>query len=183
MIFDLQFVKVSELTESQQDGLAKLDAECFGDVPDLEVKENFIAEPFGYLFAFVGDEIISRAALFKREVKFAGEPIILGGIGGVCVGKNYRHHGVASSLVKRALIILREEGCDVACLNVDLEKKIYSLYEKLGFTMMEREISFENVRGEVVRDKGTMFTPLSSQEKYNLIMNSPETFHYDLGYW
>jgi len=183
MIFDLRFVKAGELSSPQQAGLAKLDAECFGDVDEVEIKENLIAQPFGYLFAFVGDEIISRAALFKREVKFAGESIVVWRIGGVCVGKNYRHHGVASSLVKRALIILRDQLCDVVCLNVDLEKKVYSLYEKLGFTMMEREISFENVRGEIVKDKGTMFIPLVSPEKYNLIMNSSETFHYGRGYW
>jgi hypothetical protein len=86
-------------------------------------------------------------------------------------------------MVKRTLIVLSDEHCDVACLNVDLEKKVYPIYEKLGFTMMERDISFENVRGEIVKDKGTMFTPLASPEKYNLIMNSPDTFHYGKGYW
>jgi hypothetical protein len=28
-----------------------------------------------------------------------------------------------------------------------------------------------------------MFIPLASPEKYNLIMNSTETFHYGRGYW
>ena len=57
------------------------------------------------------------------------------------------------------------------------------LYEKLGFTLMPRDISFENIRGEIIREPGTMFTPLVSQEKYDLIMNSSETFHYGRGYW
>ena len=183
MNFAIELVKAGELTTEQQLGLNALDRECFGDVPEQAVTEDFIAEPFAYLFAMIGHQMISRVALFKREVVFAGQTIILGGIGGVCVTTLHRHHGIASSMLKRALLILREEKCDLACLNVDLERKIYGVYEKLGFTMMEREISFENVRGEVVRDKGTMFIPLNSPEKYEFIMNGTETFHYGHGYW
>jgi predicted acetyltransferase len=183
MIFDLQFVKVEELTETQRVALAKLDAECFGDVPKAEVVENFIAEPFAYLFATVKNELISRVALFKREIIFDNQPVLVGGMGGVCVTKLYRHHGVASSMLKRALVVLRSEKCDVGCLNVDLDKKIYGIYEKLGFTMMSREISFENISGEIIHELGTMFIPICSEEKYNLIRQSTSTFHYGKGYW
>lgn len=183
MNFAIELVKVDELTQAQQAGLDALNRECFGDVPEQSIREDFIAEPFGYLFAMIGKAMISRVALFKREVVFVGQNIILGGIGGVCVTTKHRHHGVASSMLKRALLILREEKCDVVCLNVDLEKKIYHVYEKLGFTMMKRKISFENVRGEIVHDQGTMFISVCSPEKYNLIMNSTETFHYGRGYW
>ncbi len=183
MIFDIQLVKAGELTPQQQAGLAKLNEECFGDVLQEEVEENFIAEPFAYLFAVAQGQIISRVALFKREVQFAGQKIMLGGMGGVCVATLHRHQGIASSMLKRGLAILREAKCDLACLNVDLEKKIYSLYTKLGFTMMEREISFKNVRGDTVRDRGTMFIPLCSSAKYDLVMNNNETFHYGRGYW
>lgn len=183
MNFAIELVKAGELTTNQQTGLDALNQECFGDVPTQEITDNFIAEPFAYLFAMIGKAMISRVALFKREVVFASQKVILGGIGGVCVTTRHRHHGVASSMLKRALLILREEKCDVACLNVDLEKKIYPIYEKLGFTMMERAISFENVRGETVHDQGTMFIPICSPDKYELIINSSETFHYGRGYW
>lgn len=183
MNFDIKHVKLGDMTPLYQADLDKLNKECFGDVPDEESKEDFFAEPYSYLFAMIGNQMISRVALFKREVVFAGQKIALGGIGGVCVGVDYRHHGVASSMVKRGLVILRAEGCDVACLNVDLEKKIYSLYTKLGFVMMERDISFENVHGVIKHEPGTMFAPLNSPEKFALIMNSSETFHYGRGYW
>lgn len=183
MHFAIELVKAGELTPDQQAGLDALNKECFSDVPDKDVQEDFIAEPLAYLFAMIGKEMISRVALFKREVQFSGQTIILGGIGGVCVATAHRHHGVASSMLKRALLILRQEKCDVACLNVDPEKKIYPVYEKLGFTLMKRETSFENVHGNIVHDQGTMFIPLCSPEKYELIMNSTETFHYGRGYW
>jgi len=183
MNFAIEFIKVADISPDQQAGLEALNLECFGDVPKQEITDNFIAEPFGYLFAMVGEKLISRVALFKREVVFASQKILVGGMGGVCVTTNHRHHGVASSMIKRAILILTQEHCEVACLNVDLGKNIYHIYQQLGFTLMSRDISFENVRGEIVREPGTMFIPLASLEKYNLIMNSPETFHYGRGYW
>ena len=183
MNFAIELAKAEEITPDQQAGLATLNQECFGDVPAQEITDNFIAEPFAYLFAMIGKQVISRVALFKREVIFAGQKIMVGGIGGVCVTTKHRHHGVASSMLKRALLVLKEEQCDVACLNVDLEKKIYPVYEKLGFALMPRDISFENVRGEIIREPGTMFIPLVSQAKFDLIMNSSTTFHYGRGYW
>lgn len=183
MNFAIGLVKAGELTVDQQAGLDALNAECFGDVPTVEISDNFIAEPFGYLFAMIGKEMISRVALFKREVVFDGQKISVGGIGGVCVRTNYRHHGIASSMVKRAVLTLTQQGCDVACLNVDLEKNVYHLYEKLGFALMSRNISFENIRGEIISEPGTMFIALNSPEKYQLVMNSSATFHYGRGYW
>lgn len=183
MNFAIELVKAVDITRSQQIGLDTLNRECFGDVPAQEIAENFIAEPFAYLFAMIGKQMISRVALFKREALFEGQKILLGGIGGVCVTTIHRHHGVASSMLKRALATLKSEACDMACLNVDLEKMVYRVYEKLGFTMMNREISFENVRGEIVREAGTMFIPINSPDKYDLIMNSTATFHYGRGYW
>jgi predicted acetyltransferase len=183
MNFAIERVRVEDITPEQQTELDKLNQECFGDVADVESQENFVAEPFAYLFAFIGKEIISRLALYKREIMFSNQKILVGGIGGVCVTSAHRHHGVASSMLKRALLILKEEKCDIACLNVDLDKKIYGIYEKLGFKMMDRDISFENIRGEIIHEPGSMFMALESPEKYALVMESTETFHYGKGYW
>jgi predicted acetyltransferase len=183
MNFAIELVRIEDITPEQQIGLDKLNQECFGDVASVEIQENFIAEPFAYLFAFIGKEIVSRLALYKREISFSSQKILVGGIGGVCVTTVHRHHGVASSMLKRALLILKEEKCEIACLNVDLDKKIYGIYEKLGFKMMEREISFENVHGQIIHEPGSMFIALNSPEKYTLVMESTETFHYGKGYW
>lgn len=181
MNFVIEYAKAGELTPLQQRGLDLLNQECFGDVPQDEVEEDF-AYPDAFLFAMIGQEVIARIGLYKRDISFTNQSIVLGGIGGVCVTTKHRHHGIASSLIKRGLLKLKEEQCDLACLNVDLDKKIYGIYTKLGFTMMERNISFENIHGQVISEPGSMFIPLCSQEKYDLVMNSSETFHYGRGY-
>lgn len=177
------FVPVNQLSPTHQQAIDKLNKECFGDVDPQEVVENFIAVPFGYIFALNEEKIIGRLALFKRQIKFANKDVFLGGIGGVCVSTVYRHQGVATEMLQHGLSVLHDEGCDVACLNVDLEKKIYGVYEKLGFTMMDRDISFENIHGQIIRESGTMFIPVCSPTLYNLVMQSKETFHYGRGYW
>ena len=183
MGIEIEYIKSTELSEVQRSALSRLDKECFWDVPETAINEDFIADPVAYIFAKNDGVIIARLAVFKRKIVFDNRDIVLGGMGGVCVTENMRHIGIASMMLKQGLEILKSEKCDIACLNVDLDKKIYSVYEKLGFVLMPREISFENVNGEIVKELGTMFIPVCSSEIYDLVMSSSTTFHYGKGYW
>ena len=78
---------------------------------------------------------------------------------------------------------LKDQGCDITCLNADLDKGAYKVYQGVGFTFMERKASFENIKGKTVFVDGTMFMPLKSEKIFDLVMNSQETFHYGKGYW
>ena len=68
-------------------------------------------------------------------------------------------------------------------MTVDLEEPMYGFYEKLGFKMMEREISFTDIHGKRIYENGSMFIPINSMDIYNHIMNSRKIFHYGNGYW
>jgi len=70
-----------------------------------------------------------------KEITFSGRDIILGGLGGVCVTANYRGKGIATKMLKLGLDELRNRDCDIACLNVDLKKQAYGVYEKMGFKL------------------------------------------------
>lgn len=181
LAFDI--VDETDLSPIQLGAKKSLEQECFGDVDAQEIEENFIAAPFGRIFALYRGVIVGMLSLYLREVKFDGKSILVGGLGGVCVTKPERSKGVATEMLYEGLAILKEMGCDVACLNVDLEKKLYGLYEKVGFVMMKRNISYENIHGEIVRELGTMFRPIGSQKLFDLIMHSSSTFHYGRGYW
>jgi predicted acetyltransferase len=178
-----QLVHEGNITASEKVAIQKLQKECFDDVPKESIEEDFIAESFAKIFAYNGSDIVGMLSLKKRNITFAGKSIVLGGIGGVCVAGNMRGKGIATQMLKNGLEVLKKEKCDIACLNVDLKKEAYKLYEKAGFTMMERPISFENSKGEIKHDTGTMFIPLCSKAIYDFIMNSKETFHYGKGYW
>lgn len=180
---NIVFVSEENLNEDQKRRIEELGIECFSDVNSEEVSEDFIAESFGRLFAIEGGEIIGMLGLFKRVVKFEDEEIILGGMGGVCVTENMRGQGIATKLLQKGLEILKEQGCEIACLNVNREKQAYKLYEKLGFEFLNRDISYEDVNGKIKYDGNSMFIPLNSKEKYQKVMNSRAVFHQGRGYW
>ena len=161
----------------------RLQKHCFSDVDPKDIEEYFYNEGFAMLLGLIDNKIVGLVGLFKRNVEFNGKRIVVGGIGGVCTQKNFRRKGIASKLIRRGLQILKDKKCDVACLNTDLSKTVYKLYEKNGFKLMKRKISFEDVNGKIRYDTGAMFIPIGSKKIYNYIMNSKKTFHYGRGYW
>jgi predicted acetyltransferase len=171
------------LTEQQERAVEKLNKECFSHVPKEEIEECFYAESFARTFVQQNDNIIGQVGLFRRNVKHDGKEVVLGGIGGVCVTRKMRRKGIATKMVKQALRILEQKKCDVACLNADVARNAHKFYETIGFTMMNRKVSFEDKHGKMRYDEGTMFISLCSKEIYQHIMNSDRIFHYGKGYW
>jgi len=78
--------------------------------------------------------------------------------------QNMRRRKIATRLMQEGLQILKDKSCDVACLNADLTKTAYKFYEKTGFRLINREISFEDIHGRTRYDTGTMFIPICSKE-------------------
>lgn len=181
----IQVVPIADVTAAQLGAVTRLNNDCFHDVPQADSEEDFITgdATIARVFAFADGQMVGNLAVKRREIDFDGHHIVLGGVAGVCVGSAWRRQGIGRRMVARALEVLDAEGCDIACLNADETKTAYKLYEDLGFAFMRRPISFENVRGEVKYDTGTMFRPIHSQVLYDLVMNSQATFHYGRGYW
>lgn len=179
----LRFVLEKNLTQVQKQVIKRLQKECFSDVPQESIEEDFIAKEFARIFAYKDNKIVGMLGLHRRKITFGGKKIILGGLAGICVTEKMRRKGIAAQILQKGLEILKKEKCDVACLNADLEKKAYKLYQKIGFKFMKRKISFENVKGEIKYDTGTMFIPVCSKSIYDFIMKSKEIFHYGRGYW
>lgn len=181
----VKFLLVPEgkLTDQQKSSMDKLERECFSDVNPKEAEECFYAESFVRVLAYSKDELVGHLRLFRRNVEFDGRKVVLGGAEGACVTRRMRGRGIATAMMRKGLAVLKRRKCDVACLNADLSKNIYKLYEKLGFRLMDRKISFEDIHRKIRYDSGTMFIPICSKEMYNHIMNSDEIFHYGKGYW
>lgn len=180
----LVFVPTEQLSSAQKLRIKELQGECFSHVSRRDIEEFFIAESFGWIFAYENTRIVAQVELYSRDVSFERKRIRLGGIGGTCVTESRRNRGIATRLVKEGLRILRHMKCDVACLSADVKNHPDGgLYRSLGFSLMDREISFEDVRGGMRHDHGELFIPVCSKEIYDLIMNSDKTFHIGRGYW
>ena len=173
----------NKVTNIQQRSIKRLQKICFGHIDAKEIKEHFFPKGFAWVLAYHNDELVSILELHKRRRVFDKSKFLLGGVAGVCVDSCMRKRGIGSKLIIKGLEVLKENGCDVACMTVELEEPMYGFYEKFGFKMMEREISFTDVNGKRIYDGGTMFIPINSVDIYNHIMNSCKIFHYGNGYW
>jgi predicted N-acetyltransferase YhbS len=181
---EVVFVHLSELTSGQKERIKELQKECFSHVSHEEIQQCFIAEGFGWIFAYENGLIVGQVELHSRTVLFEGKQVSLGGLGGTCVTAAERNRGIAKALVKKGLEILGHEKSDVACLNANIEHHPNGgLYHQLGFRVMKRKISFDDVYGKTRYDIGELFIPLCSQEAYDFIMKSDKTFHLGRGYW
>src|SRR5712691_8162924 len=179
------FVRLSELSSGQIRRIKELQKECFSHVSREEIEECFIAEGFGWIFAYENMIIVGQVELYSRMVLFEGKQVSLGGLGGTCVTATARNRGIAKMIVKKGLEILAHENkSDVACLNADIKHHTNGgLYYQLGFRLMKRKVSFEDLHGKTRYDIGELFIPLCSQKTYAFIMKSDETFHLGRGYW
>ena len=184
-LIKLVLVPEDELSDQQKQGVLELERQCFGDVDPKEGEECFYAEVHGRILAYSREELVGYLILHKRNMEFDGREIIVGGAAGACVAECMRGRGIGERLMKKGLAALKKQGCDVACLNADPKnrKAAFELYKKLGFKLMEKRISFEDIHGNIRYDTGTMFIPLMSRELFNHIMNGKNIFHYGRGYW
>lgn len=182
---EVVFVPLGELTVGQKQRIGELQKECFSHVSREDIQECFISEGFGWIFARENGLIVGQLELHSRTVLFEGKQVSLGGLGGTCVTQAARNRGIARALVEKGLEILRqEEKSDVACLSADIEHHPDGgLYHQMGFRLMKRKISFEDVYGKTRYDIGELFIPLCSRETYDFIMKSDRTFHLGRGYW
>ena len=180
----LVFVKTEGLSPAQKQRVHELQAECFGHISQKEIKECFFAKSFGRILVYEGSDMVGQAELFARRIYFQGVKILLGGVGGTCVTRSNRHRVIGKAIVRFGLDILREKKCDIACLGANVrEYPRGGLYYTMGFRVMKRRVSFEDVHGRMRYDTGEMFAPVSSRAIYDSVMTGKTIFHIGRGYW
>ncbi len=144
--------------------------------------EKFFSQPKTWILAFEADEIIGRVLLHKRTITFGRKKIILGGIGGVCTRKDKRNQGLASTMLREAIAILKEWNCDIAYLCADIEKS-GSLYSRAGFVPLQKPYSFYGRSGKLHEQHNGMIAPLNSLEIFEEILRAQEILHIGSGNW
>jgi GNAT superfamily N-acetyltransferase len=76
-------------------------------------------------------QILSHAGALLRDGFAGGQPVRIGGVGGVKTHPEARGRGLASGVVRRAVELFREQGADFALLVC--EPAQVPFYERLGW--------------------------------------------------
>jgi len=178
-------VAENQVTPEQEEEMLGLQIACFSDqVTPEEVEEDFVSLPVARVLAYHQDELIACAGVFKREVEYEGQRIMVGGFG-PCTREDWRRLGIGTLVCRVAMEYLQGLGCDIAFLSVDTGRETHPLYERLGFKMLPRPFVYANVWGELKESDGGMIAPLCSQELFERVLQGGAQFALtpEPGYW
>jgi ribosomal protein S18 acetylase RimI-like enzyme len=140
---------------------------------------------FKYIVAITNQMVVGIIILWKRTVQYHGKPIVVGGLGGVGVQKEYRGRGIATSMLTTAKETLDLSDCDVAFLGTDIhDPQMLKIYGRIGFVPLNKAFSYEGKSGEHYEDATSgMIAPIHSHELYNEILKDTEPFNIGIGTW
>ena len=182
---DIIVVDEAKLTSEQADEMLRLQIACFSDQVTIEeVEEDFDRPPVARVLAYDQDNLIACAEVFKREVEYDGQTIILGGFA-PCTREDWRGQGIATRVCKTAMDSLRRQECDMAFLSVDTERETHPLYERLGFRMLPKPFIYANIRGELKESESGMIVPLCSPALFEQVLRGESQLALtpEVGYW
>jgi len=156
------------------------------DEERAEHRDRFSAQgdAFKLIVAVDEGEVVGFAVAYRRSIRFAGWPIVLGGIGGVCVAPEYRRQGIATRLTTAALDELKWVGCDVAYLCIRTEAPgLTELFGRAGFARLTYGHTYLGASGRRYVDQDGMIAPVLSQQFFEAIVLQPEPFDVGQGNW
>ena len=90
---------------------------------------------------FVGTDagrIVSTLQVFRKTVRVDGAALAVGGVGNVYTDPTYRHAGVASALLERAIAVMQRHGFDASLLFASR----LDFYARFGWQSHLRYLSF-----------------------------------------
>jgi len=137
---------------------------------------------FKYLLMFQNREIIGGLTLLKRKIVYNDEKIILGGVGGVWTRVDKRKMGVASLLLRKGIEFLLQNKCDIAFLCTNI-KKLGKLYERFGFTPLNREYTFIGRSGKRYYEADGMIANVSSDKIFKKVLKGKIPLDIGRGVW
>ncbi|MFZ2025584.1 MAG: GNAT family N-acetyltransferase [Microgenomates group bacterium] len=144
--------------------------------------QTIASKPEKFVVAVANGALLGRIKIFKRTSIFDNTHITIGGVGGVCVEPNVRNHGIGSRLLYTALAEIKKSNVDIALLIVDAKnKKLVALYQKFGFTLLNRNVTYTGKSGTIYSQKGAMIAPMRSKNTYTKICTAKTSLHIGYG--
>ena len=135
---------IRNMENSEYELSIEFSARCFGGGQDMEeyFRSRYKVEPehsmSDHIVAEIDGKIVGHIAIFKKNVLYYGQPLLMGDIANVCTIPEERGKGIASQLMKHALDKMRKEGYVLSSLGG--RPKFYS---RFGFNNIAPEVQVE----------------------------------------
>ena len=141
------------------------------DQMNIWIKQAFSEDPDDlqwstddwHVMVRVDGQVVSRLEIVERVGAVNGQPVKLGGIGGVATLPEYRRRGLAQAAMETAAWFIQDKLKVEFGLLVCSEKMI-PYYGKLGWRVVEGPMVFDQPNGKVTFTDVTMVLPCNAKE-------------------
>jgi GNAT superfamily N-acetyltransferase len=155
---EIEAKRTGELTESER---ARIDAWLIQQFAE-ESDDYEWSDVNWHVMLRVDGQLVSHVEIVERTGTVDGEPVKLGGIGGVVTLPEWRGRGLATAALARATALMRDE-LQVAFGLLICGQNMIPFYGRLGWHVVEGPLVFDQPDGKVVFDDVTMVLPCASE--------------------
>ena len=180
----IKILSDDELTQEDRKQIHNLDLICFGQKAVDEEPIYYFAPTFKHVLLFKDQRLVSYLRTVLREAQWAGNKILIGGIGSVETDPEYQGKGLAGIILKEAMKLLKEQHVDFGLLQTNIDKGA-KLYGKVEFIPANRpyEVLDVNNNKRMVKAKDVMIAPIQNSQLVEDIMRSDEVLFIGKGDW
>lgn len=141
-------------------------------------------KPVRRLTALEGEQVVSYAAIYQRQITYLDKEIGLGGLGGVCTRPDRRRQGLASKLIDMGMAELKKLNCDLAYICTDTaDSSSVRLYKKAGFRVLGKPHTYYGKSGQLYTDHDGMIAPVNSEDLFDWVLKGKVPLHLGRGNW
>jgi len=125
------------------------------DAPERDFEWS---EPDWCVLVWADGQVVSQLAIAERTCLVAGQPVKLGGVGGVIALPDWRGRGFTSRAMRRAAAFMCQElGVEFGLLVC--EEDVVAFYERLGWQVVEGPLTFDQPGGKATWPAVAMVLP------------------------
>jgi len=173
---DILLKAESELTEDESSQIGEVCRLAFAGEPEPTPAEGQTGESAAseaevvwtehedwHVMVKVDGQVASRLGIVDRAATVGGQPVRLGGIGGVATHPDHRRKGYAARAMETAADWMRDSmGVDFGLLVCD--RSMVNYYSCLGWRVVATSLWIEQPRGHVLFDAITMILPCAKTQ-------------------
>lgn len=174
-----------QITNEQSEEFLAFEVTCFGTEKVRELRETlYFSEPSYHIVRYENDTLIAYLRVILRHSSWLESPILIGGIGSVCVHPEYRGQGLATQLLGQAMQVLKSEKCDIGLLqtNISVGGKLYGQFGFIPFNKPYTYLDSSDITHET-KAKDVMIAPINDEAVVASLIASDEILHIGKGDW
>jgi ribosomal protein S18 acetylase RimI-like enzyme len=157
---EIEVRSAGSLPQAELTQIDDIDRQAFSDDPYRGMEWSPV---HWHVLAKLNDVWVSCVGIVERTGTVHGQPVKLGGIGGVATLPTYRRRGLAEAALRKAQAFMRDQ------LRVEFgllicNQQMIPYYRKLGWQVVEGPLVFQQPQGPVIFEDVTMILPGIRQE-------------------